>query len=139
MNRLNCHAQSQPDALAVVFDEDSLTYSELNCRANRLAHYLTDIGVTRDSPVAICLTRSVEMIVAIVAIVKAGGYYIPLDPNVPAKRLSHIIQQSDSHYVLSEEHLITQIPDLQKMQIIPLDGQTFDKKLSKYPEQKPRP
>ncbi|MGV8346548.1 AMP-binding protein, partial [Pseudomonas aeruginosa] len=70
----------------------SLSYAELNARANRLAHYLTARGVGPESRGAVCAARSPEMIVALLAILKAGGAYVPLDPAYPAERLHYIVQ-----------------------------------------------
>jgi len=70
-----------PTATAVVFGEEKVSYEELNQRANQLAHYLRDRGVCADMPVGICLERSVEMIVGILGVLKAGGGYMPLDPD----------------------------------------------------------
>ena len=72
-----------PDAVAVVYEEDSLTYAELNRRSNQLAHYLIGLGVRPDDRVAICVERSLEMVVALLAVLKAGGAYVPLDPVLP--------------------------------------------------------
>jgi amino acid adenylation domain-containing protein len=80
-------AQRTPDAVAVVFQEQELRYGELNARANQLAHYLRGLGVGPDNLVAICLERSVEMVVAILATLKAGGAYVPLDPAYASERL----------------------------------------------------
>ncbi|WP_425476767.1 AMP-binding protein, partial [Xanthomonas albilineans] len=82
-----------PSAIAVVQGEVSLTYAELNARANRLAHYLRGLGVRPDDRVAICVQRSVEMVVALLAVLKAGGAYVPLDPAYPPERLAYM--QSD--------------------------------------------
>ncbi|WP_196296886.1 AMP-binding protein, partial [Xanthomonas albilineans] len=72
-----------PSAIALVQGEVSLTYGELNARANRLAHYLCALGLRPDNRVAICVRRSVEMVVALLAVLKAGGAYVPLDPAYP--------------------------------------------------------
>ena len=77
-----------PDAVAVVYGEQSLTYAELNARANRLAHHLRSLGVKPDSLVAICVERSLEMVVGLLGILKAGGAYVPLDPAYPEERLA---------------------------------------------------
>src|SRR5437588_708015 len=76
-------AAVQPDAVAVVFDDRSLTYAELNRRANRLAHRLIALGVQPDMRVAICLERGLDLIVGLLGILKAGGAYVPLDPGYP--------------------------------------------------------
>ena len=82
-----------PDAVALVDEEQSLTYGELNARANRLAHYLRELGVRPDARVAICMERSVEMVVALLATLKAGGAYVPLDPGYPLERLAYMLRR----------------------------------------------
>ncbi|WP_276320818.1 non-ribosomal peptide synthetase [Xanthomonas oryzae] len=98
-----------PSAIAVTQAEVSLTYRELNARANRLAHYLRGLGVGPDDRVAICLERSVEMVVAVLAVLKAGGAYVPLDPHYPPERLSHMLADSGAVAVLTDmasRHLV---------------------------------
>ena len=75
-----------PDSIAVVFEDEQVTYRELNTRSNQLAHYLSALGVAPERLVAICLERSVEMIVSILAVLKAGAAYVPIDPNYPIER-----------------------------------------------------
>ncbi|RXU26045.1 non-ribosomal peptide synthetase, partial [Pseudomonas syringae] len=87
-------AAQQPDALAVVDDAGSLTYGELNARANRLAHYLIGLGIQPDDRVAICAQRSLEMVVGLLGIFKAGGAYVPLDPAYPEQRLRYMLEDS---------------------------------------------
>jgi amino acid adenylation domain-containing protein len=94
-----------PEAMAVVFDEASLTYGELNRRANCLAHYLRGLGVKPDDRVAICVERSLEMVVGVVAVLKAGGAYVPLDPEYPEERLRYMLADSGPAAVLTQEHL----------------------------------
>ncbi|WP_143281755.1 non-ribosomal peptide synthetase, partial [Caballeronia cordobensis] len=83
--------EKTPDAIALVFEDDSLTYAQLNARANRLAHHLIALGVGPEDRVALCMERGIGMIVALMAILKAGGAYVPLDPAYPGERLSHIL------------------------------------------------
>ncbi|MFM8277521.1 MAG: condensation domain-containing protein, partial [Cyanobium sp.] len=87
-------AKRTPEAIALVFQDRSLTYAELNARANRLAHHLMDLGVRPDDRVAIGVERSVEMVVGLLAILKAGGAYVPLDPSYPAERLAFMLEDS---------------------------------------------
>ncbi len=84
-------AALRPDAIAIVHNDAQLTYADLNAKANRLAHYLRRQGVRPDSLVAICLERSLEMVVGILAILKAGGAYVPLDPGYPRERLAYML------------------------------------------------
>ncbi|WP_459594767.1 non-ribosomal peptide synthetase, partial [Dickeya ananatis] len=87
-------AARQPDAVAVVFDGESLRYGELNRRANQLAHWLIEIGVRPDQRVAIALERSIDLVMALLATLKAGGAYVPLDPAYPAERLQYMLADS---------------------------------------------
>ncbi|MDB6447210.1 AMP-binding protein, partial [Pseudomonas sp. 21TX0197] len=79
-----------------------LSYRELNERANRLAHYLRKQGVKRDSRVAICVERSLDMVVGLLAILKAGGGYVPLDPAYPADRIAYMLEDSAPAAVLAQ-------------------------------------
>jgi len=92
-----------PQATALVFDSQSLTYAELNERANRLAHHLIGLGVQPDRPVAICVERSFAMIVGILAILKAGGAYVPLDPTYASDRLRDILANAAPSIVVADE------------------------------------
>jgi amino acid adenylation domain-containing protein len=89
-----------PDATAALFEGASLSYGELNIRANRLAHHLRSLGVIPDARVAICMKRSLEMVVGLLAILKAGGSYVPLDPAYPAQRLGFMLHDSAPMAVL---------------------------------------
>ncbi|WP_085589481.1 MULTISPECIES: non-ribosomal peptide synthetase [unclassified Pseudomonas] len=85
----------KPDAVALQFEGQSLTYRELNERANRLAHHLRGQGVQPDARVAICVERSLELVIGLLAILKAGGAYVPLDPDYPLERLHYMLQDSE--------------------------------------------
>src|SRR5689334_15477774 len=94
-----------PQAVAVIYEEERLNYGELNQRANRLAHYLRELGVKPDERVAICVERGFEMIVGLLAILKAGGAYVPLDPAYPEERLQYMLADSAPILLLTQEHL----------------------------------
>lgn len=94
-----------PNAVAVDFEEQELTYAELNRKANQLAHYLRELGVRPDDRVALCAERGFEMIVALMAVLKAGGAYIPLDPAYPQDRLHFMLQDSEPVALLTQRHL----------------------------------
>ncbi|HEX4168339.1 MAG TPA: amino acid adenylation domain-containing protein [Bryobacteraceae bacterium] len=98
-------AAKTPDAVAVVFEDEQLSYGELNRRANQLAHYLRELGVRPDHCVAICVERSLEMVVGLLAILKAGGAYVPMDPAYPAGRLRFMLQDSRPVALLTHGHL----------------------------------
>ncbi|WP_353122979.1 condensation domain-containing protein, partial [Planktothrix agardhii] len=104
-----------PDAIAVVFEEQSLTYSELNCLANQLAHYLQKSGVKPDELVGICLERSLDMIVGLLAILKVGGAYVPIDPDYPQERISFMLQDTQVKVILTCESLQTSLPNHQSI------------------------
>jgi amino acid adenylation domain-containing protein len=99
-----------PDAVAVVFENEQLTYRELNQRANQLAHYLQTLGVSPEVLVGICIERSAEMIVGILGILKAGGAYVPLDPAYPQERLDFMIEDANLSIVLTQSKLIDRLP-----------------------------
>ena len=98
--------EKTPDAVAVIFGEQKLTYSQLNSKANQLAHYLQKLGVGPEVPVGICVERSVEMVVGLLAILKAGGAYVPLDPNYPPERLSYMLGDSGIEVLLTQQSLL---------------------------------
>jgi amino acid adenylation domain-containing protein len=113
-----------PHALAVVA-EDRLDYAELNRRANRLAHYLRELGVRPDTRVAICVERGVAMIVAVLAVLKAGGAYVPLDPAYPAPRLKFMLEDSSPLALLTQRHLHGLMPGVPKnFPVLRLDAAT---------------
>ena len=99
-----------PQAPALVFGEQTLSYAELDARANRLAHLLREQGVQADSLVGVCALRSVEMVVALLAILKAGGAYVPLDPEYPQERLAYMIEDSGITLLLTQQALLAALP-----------------------------
>jgi aspartate racemase len=101
--------EKSPDVIAVAFEDQELTYQELNRRANQLAHYLRKRGVGSESLVGICVERSLNMIVAILGVLKAGGAYVPLDPAYPKERLSFMLEDTQVRVVLTE---VTSLPNL---------------------------
>ncbi|MEM7556369.1 MAG: amino acid adenylation domain-containing protein [Cyanobacteria bacterium P01_A01_bin.84] len=94
-----------PDKIAVIFEDEKLTYKELNIKANQVAYYLQNIGVQPEILVGICLERSIEMVIAILAILKAGGAYVPLDPDYPLERLNFIEEETELKTVLTQEKI----------------------------------
>jgi amino acid adenylation domain-containing protein len=96
-----------PDAVAVVFEEQALTYEEINIRANQLAHYLQALGVGPETSVGIYVERSLEMVVGLLGILKAGGAYVPLDPAYPQERLSFILRDAQIRVLLTQQRLLT--------------------------------
>jgi amino acid adenylation domain-containing protein len=106
-----------PDAVAVVCSEQKLTYNELNCRANQLAHYLRKLGVKPEELVGICLERSLDMIVGLLAILKVGGAYVPIDPDYPQERISFMLQDTQVKIILTCESLQNSLPNHQAIVI----------------------
>ena len=100
-----------PDAVALVFGEERLTYQELNCRANQLAHHLRNLGVGPEVLVGILLERSVEMIVGILGVLKAGGAFVPIDPNYPQERIEFMLADSGLSVLLTQQSLLKTLPD----------------------------
>ncbi len=98
-------AARQPDAQAIEYAGEALSYAELNARANRLAHHLRALGVKPDDRVAICAERSLELVVAMLATLKAGGAYVPLDPVYPDERLAHMLADSGAVVLLTLQRL----------------------------------
>lgn len=109
-----------PDAVAIVFGKDQLTYRELNQRSNQLARTLQQLGVEPEGLVGICADRSIEMVVGLLAILKAGGAYVPLDPKYPSDRLAFMLEDSQATVLLTQTHLVQSLPD-QQVQIVCLD------------------
>jgi amino acid adenylation domain-containing protein len=102
-----------PDAVAVAFDEERVSYNELNQRANRLAHYLRSRGVGPEVRVAIMMPRSIEMIVGLLAILKAGGVYIPLDPQYPQERLAFMFADTAASIVVTQASMLGRLQEEQ--------------------------
>ncbi|MBN4003654.1 non-ribosomal peptide synthetase [Nostoc sp. LPT] len=109
-----------PNAIAVVFQNQHLTYTELNQRANQLAHYLKALAVGPEVRVGICIQRSLEMAIGLLAILKAGGAYVPLDPAYPKERLALILRDAQVSVLLTLQSLVAVLPALQS-QVVCLD------------------
>jgi amino acid adenylation domain-containing protein len=99
-----------PDQMAIQCDDQAITYKKLNQAADRLAHYLRQHGVQAGMPVGICVTRSVEMAIGILAILKAGGAYLPLDPAYPQERLSLMLEDSRALLIVTQDRLVQKLP-----------------------------
>jgi amino acid adenylation domain-containing protein len=103
-----------PDKTAVIFEDEKLTYQQLNVKTNQLAHYLRSIGVKPEVLVGISLERSLEMVIGILAILKAGGAYVPLDPEYPQERLDFIKEETQVKTVLTQEKIREILSDKEK-------------------------
>jgi amino acid adenylation domain-containing protein len=123
--------QRTPDAVAVVYENQQLTYYQLNCRANQLAHYLQSLGVGADVLVGICVERSLDMVVGLLGILKAGGAYVPLDPEYPQERLSFMLEDTQLSVILTQEKLVDKLPN-RKADVICLDSNDIINQQTKY-------
>ncbi len=103
--------QKYPSKIALSCTDRHIRYDELNASANRLAHRLQKMGVKRETPVAICASRSPELIIGVLAILKAGGAYIPLDPSHPPERLNYMLQDAGASVLLAHRHYLPQFKD----------------------------
>src|SRR4028119_2501746 len=102
--------EETPEAVAVVFEDQQLTYGELNSRANQVAHHLRSLGVGPDTLVGICVERSLEMVIGLLGILKAGGAYLPLDPAYPSERLTFMLEDSQVPVLLTQRQLVESLP-----------------------------
>ncbi|HBP1947150.1 TPA: amino acid adenylation domain-containing protein [Pseudomonas aeruginosa] len=124
--RFKEQARQRPQAVALILDEQRLSYGELNARANRLAHCLIARGVGADVPVGLALERSLDMLVGLLAILKAGGAYLPLDPAAPEERLAHILDDSGVRLLLTQGHLLERLPRQTGVEVLAIDGLVLD-------------
>ena len=109
-----------PGAAAVVYEGQSLSYGEVNAKANQLAWYLRQRSVGPDQLVGICVERSLEMVVGLLGILKAGGAYVPLDPSYPPERLQYMLEDASPRVLLTQAHLIERLPST-SAEVIALD------------------
>lgn len=129
-------AEARAQSLALVFEDEWLSYRELNQRANRLAHYLISRGVGPDTLVGLCVDRSVEMVVAILAVLKAGGAYVPLDPAAPKARLAYQVRDGNLPLLITQERLAIDLP-LAEQQLICLDSFSQTEQFDAYSAHNP--
>ncbi|HEY7767794.1 non-ribosomal peptide synthase/polyketide synthase [Longimicrobium sp.] len=115
-------AARTPGAVAVRFREESLTYGELNERANRLAHHLAGLGVGPETRVALCLERGPEMVISVLAVLKAGGAYVPLDPAYPAERLAFMLADAAVPVLVTQESLRAELSVGDGVAVVSVDG-----------------
>jgi amino acid adenylation domain-containing protein/FkbH-like protein/FkbM family methyltransferase len=107
---IEAQVRTCPDAVAVVDDDQQLTYGELNRKANQLARYLRSLGLGSESRVGLCLNRSIELVIGVLGVLKAGAAYVPMDPAYPSSRLAFILEDSVASVVLSNERLAASLP-----------------------------
>jgi amino acid adenylation domain-containing protein len=109
-NWFELQVERTPDALALTSEGENLTYVELNRRTNQLAHHLKKLGVGPDVRVGVCAERSIEMVVALMGILKAGGCYMPLDPDYPSNRLALMLEDAQPPVILTQKALLPRLP-----------------------------
>ncbi len=109
-----------PQAIAVVYQDEQITYAELDRQANQLANYLVDLGVRTETFVGICVERSLKLVVGLLGILKAGGAYVPIDPNYPLDRIEYMLETAQIEVLLTQQPLVDHLPT-QINQIVCLD------------------
>ncbi|MHA3735612.1 non-ribosomal peptide synthase/polyketide synthase [Pseudomonas sp. Eth.TT006] len=131
--RFEAQVAERPEAVAAVFGERQLTYAELNVQANALAHHLTERGVKPDDRVAIVARRGLDTLVGLLAILKAGAGYVPIDPAHPTERLNYLLEDSAPVAVLSQSHLRERLSTL-NVPLIELDRRTWPQTVTHDPQ-----
>ncbi len=106
-----------PNSFVLVFEKQTLTYTDLNARANQLAHHLRGLGVTPGALVGLCVERSLDMLVGLLGILKAGGAYIPIDPMYPKDRVAYMLENSGAAILLTQAHLVASLPETSAQKI----------------------
>jgi amino acid adenylation domain-containing protein/thioester reductase-like protein len=124
-------AREAPDQVALVFNEFAITYQQLNEQANCMARYLRQAGVKKETLVAICLDQSVEKVISMLAVLKAGGAYIPLDPHYPASRINFILEDTNAPFLLTQTSLAAKLTEF-KGQTIYLDTATVQEQIAAF-------
>ncbi|MEO6231488.1 MAG: amino acid adenylation domain-containing protein [Ferruginibacter sp.] len=114
-------AAKTPGSVALVFEHERLTYKELNERSNQLAHYLIGKGVTHETLVPVCLKRSVDLIVSLLAILKSGGAYVPIDPGYPGERIRYMLEDTGARIVISNNSEITSFEGGEAIEIVAIN------------------
>jgi non-ribosomal peptide synthetase component F len=132
-------ASRTPDAVAAVFEDERLTYQELDRRANRLAHQLRGLGVGPETIVGLCVPRSLEMVVGLLGILKAGGAYLPLDPDYPHERLRYMIEDSRCPVVVTQSSLVPSLPAQAAIVRLDADREAIDRQPATAPATHARP
>ena len=133
-------ARRRPDETAVVFGGKQLTYRQLDERSNQLGHHLQKLGVGPDSLVAVCVERSLDMVVGLLGVLKAGGAYVPLDPRYPKDRLAFVLEDADAKVLLTQSSLLDSMPASQaKMVQLDADWPTIARESTAKPKSATNP
>ncbi|MEK4688298.1 non-ribosomal peptide synthetase DhbF [Bacillus sp. FSL W8-1202] len=131
-------AALRPEAIAVVYENQELSYAELNERANRLARMMISEGVGPEQFVALALPRSLEMAVGLLAVLKAGAAYLPLDPDYPADRIAFMLKDAQPAFIMTNTKAANHIPPVENVPKIVLDDPELAEKLNTYPAENPK-
>jgi non-ribosomal peptide synthetase component F len=123
--RFEARARQLPDSLVLFAGKHQLTFAELNGRANQLAHLLQQQGIGPEAVVAVCLERSVEMVVALLAVLKAGAAYVPIDPGYPAERIEWMLADAETAVCLTHSQLAPKLPESAQSSTIFLDQSDY--------------
>ena len=110
---IEAQVERTPDAIAVIFENEQLTYRELDHRANQMAHHLQSLGICPEALVAISLERTTEILVAMLGVLKAGGAYVPVDPTYPEERIAFMLEDAQVSILLTHSSLVDQMPQTQ--------------------------
>jgi amino acid adenylation domain-containing protein len=132
--------EQQPEAVAVTFEAQHLSYRELNRRANKVAHYLQRLGVGPERLVGICMERSIEMVVALLGVLKAGGAYLPLDPSYPTQRLAFMLADAQVQILLAQQPLLERVaPEAAQTICLDADWEAIAQENEQNPSSRVRP
>ncbi|MGD9164983.1 MAG: condensation domain-containing protein, partial [Chromatiales bacterium] len=122
---ISAQVRRTPDAVALKFGDESMSYAYMNRQANRLAQYLVSQGVQTGTRVGVCMTRSFEMVLSLLAVLKAGAAYVPVDPTYPAERVAFLLRDMQAPLILSQAYLVDKMPELET-RIVSVDRLNLD-------------
>ena len=125
--------ENLPNNVALIFEEQKVTYAELNSAANRLAYFLRERGVTSETLVGLLIERSIDMVVAILGVLKAGCAYVPLDPAYPTARLQYMLDDTEIKYLLTQEKLGEELNINDDVEVVRLDSNAYQQNIVDYP------
>ena len=131
---IETQVENYPTNIALVEESQTLTYQQLNIRANQLAHYLLKKGVKTDDVIGICCHRTIDMMIALLAIIKAGAAYLPLDPHYPQQRLQYMVTDSDANIVITQSNLNI---SFENVDTVYFDNEGLRNKLATLPSANP--
>src|SRR6185437_6917100 len=126
-------AAAQPDATALVYQGEPVSYHQLNTQANQLAHYLLSLGIRPDDRVALCVERGPDMLVGLLGILKAGGAYVPLDPEYPEARLTFMLTDCAPVALLTQDTLADRLPAMSMLRLVVLDDRHTQALIARHP------